>query len=124
MTDVNLRTECERAGRPTNGQVLWCGAVIQRDLVQYRKRLGYVPEEPDLDPFLSGWEYLELIGTLRGLPRKSLTARIDALLALFSLENIRRKREKDPSRYRYDLNRLNVTWYQRLPTVIIGPCLR
>src|SRR5438876_10788691 len=71
--------------QPTHGQVLWCGAAIQRDLLQYRKRLGYVPEEIDLYPFLSGWEYLELVGTLRGLPRKSLTAKIDALLALFSL---------------------------------------
>jgi ABC-2 type transport system ATP-binding protein len=71
--------------QPTHGQVLWCGAAIQRDLLQYRKRLGYVPEETDLYPFLSGWEYLELVGTLRGLPRKSLTAKIDALLALFSL---------------------------------------
>jgi len=71
--------------QPTHGQVLWCGASIQRDLLQYRKRLGYVPEEPDLYPFLTGWEYLELVGTLRGLPRKSLTAKIDALLALFSL---------------------------------------
>src|SRR5438876_555075 len=43
--------------QPTHGQVLWCGAAIQRDLLQYRKRLGYVPEEIDLYPFLSGWEY-------------------------------------------------------------------
>src|SRR5207253_9559508 len=71
--------------QPTHDQVLWCGAAIQRDLLQYRKPLGYVPEEIDLYPFLSGWEYLELVGTLRGLPRKSLTAKIDALLALFSL---------------------------------------
>ncbi len=54
-------------------------------MVQYRKHLGYVPEEADLYPFLSGWEYLELVGTLRGLARKSLTAKIDALLELFSL---------------------------------------
>jgi len=55
------------------------------DLVQYRKGLGYDPEEADLYPFLSGWEYLEFIGTLRELPRKSLTAKIDALLELSSL---------------------------------------
>jgi ABC-2 type transport system ATP-binding protein len=71
--------------QPTHGQVLSCSAAIQRDLLQYRKRLGYVPEEADLYPFLSGWEYLELVGTLRELPRKSLMAKIGALLALFSL---------------------------------------
>src|ERR1700734_2552170 len=52
---------------PTRGQVLWRGKNIQDNLVGYRARLGYVPEEADLYPFLSGWEYLELVGTLRGL---------------------------------------------------------
>lgn len=52
---------------PTRGQVLSGGKNIQTDLVGYRERLGYVPEEADLYPFLSGWEYLELVGTLRGL---------------------------------------------------------
>lgn len=71
--------------KPTDGLVLSCGAAIQYDLVRYRERLGYVPEEPDLYPFLSGWEYLELVGTLRGLPRTRLEMKIDAMLDLFSL---------------------------------------
>jgi ABC-2 type transport system ATP-binding protein len=71
--------------QPSHGQVLWCGSAIQHGLLQYRKQLGYVPEEADLYPFLSGWEYLEFVGTLRGLPRKTLTAKIDALVELFSL---------------------------------------
>ena len=71
--------------QPTRGHVLWRGASIQNDLVRYREQLGYVPEEPELYPFLSGCEYLELIGTLRGLARATLEKRIDALLELFSL---------------------------------------
>ena len=70
---------------PTRGQVLADGANIQRDLVKYRERLGYVPEEPELYPFLSGWEYLELVGTLRGLPRAALEKKVGAMLELFSL---------------------------------------
>jgi len=70
---------------PTNGQVLSRGANIQRDLVRYRQGLGYVPEEPELYPFLSGWEYLELVGTLRGLQRQVLERKIEAMLELFSL---------------------------------------
>jgi ABC-2 type transport system ATP-binding protein len=34
---------------------------------------------------LSGWEYLELIGTLRGMERTDLGKKIDSLLELFSL---------------------------------------
>jgi ABC-2 type transport system ATP-binding protein len=70
---------------PTKGQVLSFGANIQKDLVAYRGRLGYVPEEAELYSFLSGWEYLELVGTLRRLERRRMEKKIDALLELFSL---------------------------------------
>ena len=61
------------------------GHNIQDNLTGYRKLLGYVPEEPNLYPYLTGWEYLELIGTLRGMPRHDLEKKIDSLLELFSL---------------------------------------
>ena len=70
---------------PTEGHIFSRGVKVQSDLVSFRSRLGYVPEEPDLYPFLSGWEYLELVGTLRNLPRKNLEKKIDAMLDLFSL---------------------------------------
>lgn len=75
--------------QPTRGQVLSCGQNIQNDLVGYRTRLGYVPEEADLYPFLSGWEYLELVGTLRGLAAEQLSKKIGAMLELFSLHSHR-----------------------------------
>jgi ABC-2 type transport system ATP-binding protein len=71
--------------QPTRGQVFFAGENIQGNLVSYRKHLGYVPEEPDLYPFLSGWEYLELVGILRGLERSRLEKKIDTMLELFAL---------------------------------------
>src|SRR5277367_3063744 len=50
--------------KPTRGEVLFGGQDIRQDLAGYRKRLGYVPEEPLLYSYLSGQEYLELVGTL------------------------------------------------------------
>ena len=70
---------------PTRGLVRFHDRDIHDDLQQYRKMLGYVPEEAHLYPYLSGWEYLEMIGTLRGMPRSELDAKINSLLALFSL---------------------------------------
>ena len=70
---------------PTRGRVLFNGQDIRLNLVGYRKCLGYVPEEANLYPYLSGYEYLELMGTLRGMQRCRLEKRIDALLELFSL---------------------------------------
>jgi ABC-2 type transport system ATP-binding protein len=48
-----------------------------------------VPEEAHLYPYLTGWEYLEMIGTLRGVPRPLMESKIDALLDLFSLRPAR-----------------------------------
>ena len=70
---------------PSDGKVLFNGADIQRDLVGYRKHLGYVPEEANLYPYLTGYEYLELVGTLRGMPPTRMRAKIDSFLELFSL---------------------------------------
>src|SRR5579864_9438507 len=70
---------------PTRGVVQFDGQKIQDDLPGYRARLGYVPEEAHLYPYLSGWEYLEMVGTLRGMQRPLMESKIDALLELFSL---------------------------------------
>jgi len=70
---------------PSRGEVLFRGRNIQDDLVGYRKCLGYVPEEPNLYPYLSGLEYLEMVATLRGMSRAKLDHKIDELLSLFSL---------------------------------------
>ena len=74
---------------PTRGRVLFNGHDIHNDLVGFRKCLGYVPEEPSLYPYLSGREYLELLGTLRGMPRSTMERKIDTLLDLFSLHSHR-----------------------------------
>jgi ABC-2 type transport system ATP-binding protein len=70
---------------PTRGVVQFDGRNIQDDLAAYRKRLGYVPEEALLYPYLSGWEYLEMVGTLRGMAPSELESKIDSLLELLSL---------------------------------------
>jgi len=70
---------------PTEGEILWRGAPIERDIVLHRQRLGYVPEEPHLYPHLTGLEHLEMVGQLRGLPSKPLAEKIAGLLNLLSL---------------------------------------
>ncbi len=57
---------------PSDGQILFDGRSVLDDLPAFQRRLGYVPEEPNLYPHLSGLEYLQLVGRLRGLPRKVL----------------------------------------------------
>src|SRR5437763_1023280 len=71
------------------GQILFGGESIQHDLIAYKGRMGYVPEEPHLYAHLSGLEYLVMVGQLRGLPRQRTAERIDGLLRLFSLHRDR-----------------------------------
>jgi ABC-2 type transport system ATP-binding protein len=68
---------------PTRGSVLFAGQDIREDLVGYRKCLGYVPEEPNLYPYLSGYEYLEMVGLLRGDASLRVKKRAETLLEIF-----------------------------------------
>jgi ABC-2 type transport system ATP-binding protein len=70
---------------PSRGAVFFDGRDIADDLVAFRRRLGYVPEEPHLYPFLSGREQLELVGRLRQLPSSLLKRKIASLLELFGI---------------------------------------
>lgn len=74
---------------PTEGEILFDGERIERDPIAYRRRLGYVPEEPHLYPHLTGGEYLEMVGQLRGLPPRALAEKTDTFLRLLSLHEDR-----------------------------------
>jgi ABC-2 type transport system ATP-binding protein len=67
--------------------VFFDGTPIAADPVAFRRRVGYVPEEPHLYPFLSGREYLEFVGRLRALPSRLIDPKIAALLELFALRD-------------------------------------
>ena len=70
---------------PSEGQVRFQGRSVIEDLTGFQARIGYVPEEPQIYPYLSGREYLQLTGRLRGISRGILEAKIDEFLQLFSL---------------------------------------
>src|ERR1700728_276419 len=70
---------------PSAGQIFFEGKPIQEDLIAYKRRMGYVPEEPYLYTHLSATEYLTMVAQLRDLPLKQALGRVDAMLRLFSL---------------------------------------
>src|SRR5882757_3926854 len=70
---------------PSQGQVLYEHRDIRSDLAAYRKCMGYVPEEANLYPYLTGEEYLEMVGMLRAMPEPRRKTRVDSLLELFAL---------------------------------------
>jgi ABC-2 type transport system ATP-binding protein len=74
---------------PSEGEILFDGVTIRRNRIQYRQRFGYVPEEPQVYPHLTGAEYLQMVCDLRGLDVPRSTAKIERLLSLFSLHEDR-----------------------------------
>lgn len=73
--------------RPNEGRVLFEGRDIRNDMVNFRAAFGYVPEEAHLYTYLSGLEYLQLVGRLRGLPEHVLKTKATGLLRLLQLES-------------------------------------
>jgi ABC-2 type transport system ATP-binding protein len=74
---------------PTVGQVVLDGEPINTAPLEYKAKIGYVPEEAFLYTYLTGPEYLELVGQLRGIGPHLLRQKIDAFMRIFGLEDDR-----------------------------------
>jgi ABC-2 type transport system ATP-binding protein len=70
---------------PSRGAVLFRGERIGGEMTAFKRSLGYVPEQPDLYSFLTGWEYLDLVATIRGLDRRRFTEKASVMLEGFTL---------------------------------------
>jgi ABC-2 type transport system ATP-binding protein len=73
----------------TSGEIIFDGRPVRLDSIEWKRRFGYVPEEPHLYTHLSGLEYLVMVGQLRGLPDRPTSQRIHGLLRLLDLHDDR-----------------------------------
>jgi len=74
---------------PSAGTVLFNGQELRTDPIAFKRRLGYVPEEPNLYSYLTGLEYLQLSGRLRGVEEAVVNRKALELLELLSLSQAR-----------------------------------
>ncbi len=70
---------------PSQGTVSLFGESLYADPAAYKRRIGYVPEEPYLYTHLTALEYLALVGGLRGMSRARVAGTSEHLLQLFGL---------------------------------------
>jgi ABC-2 type transport system ATP-binding protein len=70
---------------PTSGVVRLDGTDVLKDVTAYKSLLGYVPEEPHLYSYLTGPEYLQLVGRLRGMDDGPLNEKIERFLELLDI---------------------------------------
>jgi ABC-2 type transport system ATP-binding protein len=71
--------------QPSSGCVRLDGRDVAADILAYKAHLGYVPEEPHLYSYLTGPEYLRLVGRLRNLSDDRLEPKIDRFLQLLGI---------------------------------------
>ncbi len=72
---------------PSRGEILFEGRPIGDDLYAYKARLGYVPEQSEIYPHLSAYDYLTMVGRLRRLPARPLKDKIVGFMDVFGLRH-------------------------------------
>jgi len=75
--------------QPTSGTVKVAGYDVQLQPMQAKAASGYVPDTPNLYMKLSARELLRFVGDLYELKREKAEERIDELLRLFDLADVR-----------------------------------
>ncbi|MFW9972649.1 MAG: ABC transporter ATP-binding protein [Candidatus Odinarchaeota archaeon] len=71
---------------PSNGTALVGGYNILTQAHEVKMICGFLPESPGLYSKLTAKEFLEFIGELYYLPKRTISSRIDELLDIFDLE--------------------------------------
>lgn len=68
-----------------SGEILIDGLSIQTDPIGCKKKMAYIPDNPDLYEFMTGMQYLNFIGDVFGIPAKERTQRIKELADAFEI---------------------------------------
>ena len=76
---------------PSKGTVLYCGKNI-RNNTQYRSEFGFLPQEIQFSKDLTVINYLEYMAALKNIPVDVTKQRIDNLLKILTLEDVRNKK--------------------------------
>src|SRR5277367_5498895 len=77
--------------RPTAGRVLWNDVDIAHKPDGLREVLGYLPQDFGVYPNLNAVEFLEYLAAVKGLDAATSRRRIDELLNLVNLNDVRKR---------------------------------
>ncbi|MDI3536401.1 MAG: type transport system ATP-binding protein [Eubacteriaceae bacterium] len=70
-----------------SGDIVVDGDSVDRNLTSVKAKIGVVPQMNNLEPEMSAWENLEVIGILYGLSKEKRRKRIEELLAFIELSD-------------------------------------
>lgn len=72
---------------PTSGYVEVNGVNIWENPIEAKKVIAYVPDQPNLYPKLTGWDYLQFIGSVFRVPEDKFQLKAEELLHTFGLSD-------------------------------------
>jgi len=76
---------------PTEGKASVAGFDVLENPLEVKKRIGYLPEAPPVYPEMEVDEYLEFVGSLKGIPSKEIKSRVDSVLQQCAINDVRHK---------------------------------
>lgn len=68
-----------------SGEILVDGISVTADPIEAKRIMAYIPDNPDLYPFLTGIKYLNFVADIYGVDAETRTERINNLADKFSL---------------------------------------
>ena len=77
---------------PTEGEIRYDGVEIHTMNAAYRELLGYLPQQMGYYPNQNPVQFLSYLAALKGLDRKAVPARVEELLELVGLSDVKRKK--------------------------------
>jgi ABC-2 type transport system ATP-binding protein len=72
--------------KPTSGSAKVCGFDVQREPLEVRRRMAYVPDFPFLYDKLTPWEFLRFTGQLFRMPNERIASAGAELIERFNLQ--------------------------------------
>lgn len=79
---------------PTSGEITWDGEDIFKMDTEYRKLLGYLPQDFGIYPDFSVQDYLMYISTLKGIKPAAANSRVQETLQLTGMTQFKNKKMK------------------------------
>ena len=73
--------------KPDGGTITVNGIDVQKDPIACKKIMAYIPDNPDLYEFLTGYEYLNFVADMYGVSEADRKARMEALAERLDIKN-------------------------------------
>jgi len=84
--------------QPTQGEIILDGVNMADEPKEAKSLIGYIPDEPTIWDGMTGFEFLNFVGSLYNIPAQKRKKDIQKLLKIYSLEGTEHQLYQDYSR--------------------------